>query len=448
MPRNYRQDIRSPHEESIEDIDEPRMAPERSIRNIGPSQSRVRLQRHSAGRHTPPPTHERHHSEPKRGKWGVWLAAGISLVILGGAAALILFPSTSVAVTPHTQVVPFDASTSFTAYPEGSATPNMIRYSVVSQVFEDSTVVSANGIEKVDEKATGSVTVYNEYSDKPVRLIKNTRFQAANGLIYRIPASVDVPGKTAAGPGTIQVTVFADQTGDSYNLPPQDKLTLPGLKSTADMYNGVYAKSTAPFTGGFSGERPAVAPATLDAARSEVRGRLNEKAQQLATTAPEGSIAFPGLANISFESLAPTQEPGGGVRIHEKASVVMPVFAADAFATAIGQAVSASAEGQKMDIRFSPGITGTASTTLALGEMGQKPLIFSLSGAAQLVWNIDTAALTQALAGKEESSFQPIIQGFPAVEEARARITPFWQKSFPQDPTKIKIEIQDPPQPF
>jgi hypothetical protein len=446
MPRN-RRETKPTHEESIEDIDSPRMMPERSIRDIGPSQSRVRLQRHSATRQTPP-VRERHQAAPKRGRWGVWLAAGISLIILGGAAALILFPSTSVTITPHTQVVPFDSSTSFTAYPEGSAAPNTISYSVVSQVFEDSTVVAANGIEKVDEKATGSVTVYNEYSDKPVRLIKNTRFQAANGLIYRIPASVDVPGKTAAGPGTIQVTIFADQTGDSYNLPPQDKLTLPGLKSTAEMYNGVYARSSAPFTGGFSGDRPAVAPATLDAARSEVRGRLNEKALQLAATAPEGSLAFPGLVSISFESLAPTQESGGGVRIHEKATVVMPVFPSGAFAQAIGQAVSASAEGEALDIRFSPNMTGSASTTLALGEMGQKPLIFSLSGTGQLIWKVDGPALAQALAGKEESSFQPIIQGFPAVEEARARITPFWQQSFPQDPAKIQIEIQDPPQPF
>lgn len=446
MARKYRQDIQPPHEETIEDINEPRMAPERSIRNIGPSQSRVRLQRHSAGRHVPSP----HEAAPsrRRGKWGVWIAAAISLIIVGGAAALVLFPSTSVTVTPHTQVVPFDASTSFTAYPAANATLNTITYTVVSQVFEDSTVVPASGIETVDEQATGQVTVYNEYSDAPVRLIKNTRFQTANGLIYRIPASVDVPGKTSSGPGTIQVTVFADQTGDTYNLPPQDRLTLPGLRSTAAMYEGVYAKSTEPFTGGFSGDRPAVAQATLDAARSEVRGRLNEKAQQLVATAPEGSIAFPGLANVSFESLPPTQESGGGVRIHEKATVVMPVFPSEAFAQAIGQAVSASAENQVLDIRFSPDSTGTASSTLALGEMGQQPLVFSLSGTGQLVWGIDAPALAQALAGKEESSFQPIIQGFPAVEEARARITPFWQKRFPQDPAKIQIEIQDPPQPF
>jgi hypothetical protein len=451
MARHYMQDITPPEDEPVreEPIDEPRMMPERSIRNIEPSAARTRLQRGATPRtHAHPHAREAHLPPRPKSRWGVWVAAIVSLVILGGAAALIFFPSTSVAVTPHTQTIPFDAGTSFTAYPEASAAPGTIRYTVISQVFEDSAVVSASGVEHVDEKATGQVTVYNEYSDKPVRLIKNTRFQAANGLIYRIPASVDVPGKTAAGPGTIQVTLFADQTGDTYNLPPQDKFTLPGLKSTADMYAGVYAKSTTAFTGGFSGDRPAVAPATLDAARSEVRGRLNEKAQQLAATAPEGTLAFPGLTNVAYETLPPTNEPGGGVRIHEKATVVMPVFPKDAFAQAIGMAVSASAEGQSLDIRFNDAISASASSTLAIGEMGKQPLEFRLSGTGQLLWRVDGDALAQALAGKEESAFQTIIQGFPGVEEARARITPFWQHSFPKDAAKVKIEIQDPPEPF
>lgn len=443
MARYYRHDITPRDDGTAEEIDEPHLAPERSIRDIEPSAARIRMQRAPAR-----PTPLAAQMTPRRSRWGVWLAAILALVILGGAAALVFFPSTSVAVTPHTQVIPFDAMTSFIAYPEAAATPGTIRYTVLSQVFEDSAVVAASGMEKVDEKATGQVTIYNAYSDKQVRLIKNTRFQAANGLIYRIPASVDVPGKTASGPGTIQVTLFADQTGDTYNMPPQDKLTVPGLKSTPDMFSGVYAKSTAAFSGGFSGERPAVAAATLDAARSEVRGRLNEKAQQLAATAPEGSLAFPGLTSISFETLPPTQEPGGSVRIHEKATVVMPIFPEQAFAQSIGQAVSASAEGQSLTIRFNDAISATASTTLAQGEYGQKPLVFSLSGTGQLVWNVDGTALAQALAGKEESAFQTIISGFPGIEEARARITPFWQHSFPDEPAKVTIEIQEPPQPF
>ncbi|OGG59999.1 hypothetical protein A2765_00850 [Candidatus Kaiserbacteria bacterium RIFCSPHIGHO2_01_FULL_56_24] len=441
------QDITPPEDEPVQpDIDsEPHMAPERSIRNIKPTAARVRMTRAAPER-----IQREAYPRPARrgGRWGVWAAAIVSVIVLGGAGALVMFPSTSVTVTPHVQVVPFDASTSFTAVPEATAAPGMIAYTVITQVFEDSAVVAASGVEHVDEKATGQVTVYNSFSDKPVRLIKNTRFQAPNGLIFRIPASVDVPGKKGTTPGTIQVTVFADQTGETYNLAATDRFTLPGLKSTPDMYAGVYAKSITAFTGGFSGDRPAVSAGTLDSSRSEVRGRLNEKAQQLASTAPEGSLAFPGLISTSFETLPPTNEPGGGVRIHERATVVMPVFPAGPFSQAIAQAVSANAEGQTISIKFSDTFSASASSTLAQGEMGQKPFTFKLSGSGQLIWNVDPKALAQALAGRDESAFQTLIQGFPAVEEARARITPFWKHSFPSDPSKISISVEQPEQPF
>ena len=449
MAKNYMQDIMPPEDEpvpqKVEAEPEPHLTPERSIRNIQPTAERIRMTRAVPARAA---VTDEQVPARKRGRWGMWAAAFISLLVLGSAGALVLFPSTSVNVTPRTQIVPFDAATSFTAYPAASAAANTISYTTVSQVFEDSAVVAAGGIEHVDEKATGTITVYNEYSDTSVRLIKNTRFQSPQGLIFRIPASVDVPGKKGSTPGTIQITVFADQTGESYNIAPVEKFTLPGLKSTADMYAGVYAKSTCAFTGVFSGDRPAVAEATLDTARSEVRGRLNEKAQQLAKTSPEGSLAFPGLTNVVYEDLPPTAEPGGGVRIHERATVVMPIFPANSFGQAIAQAVSADAEGQSISIRFADTIMASASSTLAQGEMGQRPLIFGLSGQGQLIWNADKKALAEALAGREESAFQTLIEGFPAVEEARARITPFWRHTFPHDASKIKVVIEEASQPF
>lgn len=444
MIRNYMQDITPPEDEPIEPEPTPHLAPERSIRSIQPTAARVRLTRSAPPR---PSTHEMR--VPRKTKrWGVWMAAGVSIVALTGAAILIFLPSTTITVVPHTQLVPFESVTTFTALPSENAPRDAIVYSVVSQVFEDSAVVAAGGLERVEEKATGVVTVYNEYSDSPVRLIKNTRFQAQNGLIYRIPASVDVPARKGATPGSIQVTVFADQVGENYNLPPQDKFTLPGLKSTPDMFAKVYAKSSSAFAGGFIGDRPAVAQATLDTARSEVRGRISKKAQQLAATATEGTFAFANLTNIVFETLPPTTESGGGVRIHEKATVNLPVFPVGPFSQSIARAVSASAEGYTVSLRLSEGISATASSTLAQDELGKKPLIFSLSGSGQLIWKVDASSLSQALAGKEESAFQTIIQSFASIDEARARITPFWQKSFPEDPSKIKVEIEDPTAPF
>ena len=454
--RNYIQDIVPEEEPAAGGPEaEPHMAPERSIRNIqsarirpirGGASNGASMSRTAPAR--PPNMNDYEPSRQKRGRWGMWIAALVACIVLIGAGALVFFPSTTISVSPHTQVVPLDAATPFIAYPAASAASGSISYTVVSQSYDDSAVVAASGVEEAQEKATGTITVYNEYSDSPVRLIKNTRFQSPDGHVFRIPASVDVPGRKGGTPGTIQVTVFADQTGESYNIAPVDRFTLPGLKSTADMYAKVYAKSTTKFEGGFSGERPAVPPATLEAARSEMRARLNEKTKELAQTVPQGLLAFPGLANVTFETLPPTSEPGGGVRIHERATIVLPVFTEALFAQAIAQAVSASAEGQSISLRFAGNVSAQASSTLAQQEMGEKPLGFSLSGSGQLVWNVDAQALAEALSGREESAFETIIQGFPAVEEARARITPFWKHAFPLDPSKIKVTIEEPARPF
>lgn len=464
MARNYMQDI-TPAGEEPEEIRPRRRAPARekeselepepetrSIRDIRPSQARARLASrppeirdeydtsHTHAIHTPA-------LRPKsRTRLGIWAAAALALVVVGGAGFLMVFASTTVTVIPHTQTITFDASSPFTAYPKAGAGPGTIAYTVMTQVFEDSATVQASGTEHAEEKATGNITVYNEYSEEPVALIKNTRFQTPNGLIFRIPASVDVPGKRGDSPGSIEVTAFADQNGPSYNIGPIDRLTIPGLKSSPDMYAKVYAKSGAAFSGGFSGDRPAVSPSVLESSRAEVRNRLNEKAQEFVRTA--SGIAFPGLMLVSFETLPPTEEGGGSVRINERATVSLPVFPDDRFAQSVGQAVSANAEGQSVSIRLSDGIVAGPVQPLASADLGTQPIVFTLNGRGQLVWNVDGSALSDALAGREEGAFQTIIGGFPAIEEARARIMPFWKSSFPPNAADIKIATEEPAQEF
>src|SRR3989338_197422 len=61
------------------------------------------------------------------------------------------------------------------------------------------TVISAEIERKVEERATGTIIIYNNFSDKPQRLIKNTRFETKDGFIYRVGNSIIVPeecGKT------------------------------------------------------------------------------------------------------------------------------------------------------------------------------------------------------------------------------------------------------------
>jgi len=411
---------------------------ERSIRDLRPSAARQRLQSPR------PEMRPEAYMEPvrRRSRVGIWVAAGLALIVLLGAAALLLFPSTTVTIVPRVQTLPFDSSNPLTAYPAATAATGTIPYTVLSQVFEDSAIVAASGMEQADEKASGNVTVYNETA-KSMRLIKNTRFQSPDGLVFRIPASVDVPPAKNGAPGTLDITIFADETGPTYNIGPTDKFTLPGLKSSPD-FSKVYATSKAAFTGGFSGQRPAVSPAILESSKAAIRGRLEEKANELWRTVPEGSLAFPGLMALSYETLPATPEPGGGVRITERANATLPVFDARAFASAVAQAVSADAETADISVRFSPETTAQPVGTFDAASLGRESITLSITGRGQLVWQLDVAALKEALAGREEAAFEPIVKGFAAIEEARARLTPFWKRSFPQDVEDIKVEVSEP----
>lgn len=370
----------------------------------------------------------------------LWGGAALALLVLAAIALVALRPTT-VTVIPRSHTVLFDETASFTAYPATKATAGQLSFSIESSSFEDSQVVPANGVERVEERASGNVTVYNEYSSAPVRLLKNTRFATPEGLIFRAPAEVLVPGRRGTTAGQITVTIFADAVGEKYNVGPISRFTLPGLKGS-NMYAKVYARSTTAMSGGFSGERPAAEAGALEAAKAEIRGRLEEKAREAVSAASTEAFAFYELARLTFESLPPVSEGEKGVRIGERLTMELPVFPADAFAHLVAESVSAGAESGGILLKPLEGFSAHAATTSTLST--DSPLIFSLIGQAQLVWKVDTVELAAALAGRDESAFQTIVEGFAGIGEAHARIEPFWKSSFPENPTDIKIKVKEP----
>jgi hypothetical protein len=371
----------------------------------------------------------------------MWVLAGLFFAVIAGVASLLFLAKTTVEVTPRTHRITFDQSTPFTAYPESSASENAIVYKVQQSEFEDSQTVPATGSEKAEDRASGNVTVYNAYSTSPVRLIKNTRFESPSGLIFKIPSSVEVPGKKGSTPGEITVTVFADTPGAEYNVPPTDKFTLPGLKSSPDMYNSVYARSITAFSGGFVGERPAVSPQALESARAEIRSRLQTKVKEAISSIADG-YAFESLASVVYES-RPTTADSGGARVTEKAIVSVPVFPSDKFAKAIAQAVSADAAESKVVLvpgdRFGAAFSGEKPESL-----GTSPLVFTLTGNGTILWEVVGESLREALAGKDQAAFKPIVSTFIGIKDAQARIAPFWSTKFPSDPSDIEVIVTDP----
>jgi hypothetical protein len=81
---------------------------------------------------------------------------------------------------------------------------------------------TASQIELSGDKATGKLTIINNYTENQP-LVATTRFQAPNGLIFRLPESIVVPAKSK-----MEVTVVADKAGAEYELGPT-KFIIPGF---------------------------------------------------------------------------------------------------------------------------------------------------------------------------------------------------------------------------
>lgn len=452
MAKDYFEDV-FPPQDSAPRPSPPPLAPlpsgestggEKSIRNIAVNtRRRERIGADMRVPPSPPSLYPRATppSPPRGGRriW-IWIGAVVSLIVLV-VLGLFAFRASSIQVTPTTRPAAFDENVRFTVAP--SVDSGALHYTVASNEFEESAVVPGSGTETVSEKARGTVTLYNSYSSTPVRLIKNTRLEGPQGLIFRVPNEVVIPGKRGQEPGTLSTQVIADAAGEKYNIAPVERFTLPGLKSSPDMYAGVYARSQAGMSGGFEGARPAVAPSALESAKAQMRARLEEKAREAsATAASDGAVVFPELSIVSYESLPLAPEAGGGVRIREKARVSTPVFPREMLASAAASLLGIDTAGSPVLLKDLGTVSAAYVGASPPSELVE-PITFTLRGNATLVWQVDRSALAKALAGKNESQFEAIIAGFPSIAEARARIQPFWKSSFPDDPARIRISVSE-----
>lgn len=424
-------------ETSDDTLEEP-VTPDRSIRNVNFTPARPRR----AAEIPPQPKAFGMHKKRTGSRKLMWILAILALLVVG-ALALVSLRMTSVTVIPRMHAVLFDDSSVFTAYPQIAAAAGTLPYTVETVEIEDSDSVQSNGSVQASDKASGLITVFNDYSSSPQRLIKNTRFEATGGLIFRAPSDIVVPGKTAAGPGQVTITVVADQPGQQYNVGPIARMTLPGLKSTADMYAKIYAQSSAAFSGGFVGEKPGVAQADLDRAIAAIRSRIEGKAREAAEKlASDSAVVFVDLMQIRYEESPAIEGTGESVRVVQKATISIPVFPADIFARIV--ALSVSSDIDDAAVSLVPGEGYGARLISASSTFGVDALQFGLIGAADIVWQIDETALAEALAGRDQSSFQTIVTNINGIQEARARIEPFWSGTFPSDPADIRIRVQNP----
>lgn len=366
----------------------------------------------------------------------LWGVAFVFLILLGFALAT-GFSGATVIVTPKTALI--EVNHEFVASKGSSA---RLRFQTLTLAETAELSIPADTTKQVTVKATGRIVVYNAFSEKPQRLIKNTRFATAAGLIYRIAESIVIPGLKREGgkvvPGSIEATVFADAAGAEYNVGLTD-FSVPGFKTDKARYAAFYARSKTPISGGQDGMMRAPSDESLRSARAKLALDLEASVREKAAlSVPDGFILFDQALVITTEA-HPPEVTGGTAKVRSSASGAGYLLERAGLERAVAkEALRAQAELSVTlpdvgTLRFEwsekPAGAGTAES-----------LRFKLRGGIRAIWQFDKEKLEAALLGRQKSDLAVTLSSFPTIEKVDLVLRPFWSRSFPTNPEKVVVE--------
>ncbi len=374
--------------------------------------------------------------EKKSSRFGVWTIAIGSVVVLALAFSYI-FSGAKVEVTPKQRTVIVDGE--FESYKNAGF--GELAYEIMTVERELSKAVTATGEEDVLEKASGKLLVYNDHSSANQRLITNTRFETPEGLVYRINKSVVVPGQKKEDgktvPGSVEVTVYADEPGEKYNIGLTD-FTIPGFKG-GPRFETFYARSKSSMTGGFEGVKKIVDEEDEAKARIALQADLREQLKSDARAQkPENFYLFDSATFVEFEA-GQTKSSGSNAEVVEKGTLYGVIFEREEFAKFLAEnTVGALEKGDTVEL-----LTPENLTLNVPGNpfpWSEESFSFELSGNAYLIWTYSEDGLKEDLAGKSKSAIETVLSGYPSITSTNVVVRPFWKRSFPEEEDKIKLE--------
>lgn len=441
------------------------VVPRRTIRDIPLPESKSGKKERPNPPVPPPKASSRNGSPPIRSKVPadrnytrgiIWTVAVVCVIGLGYAASF-LFASATISLSPKTRQVSVDLTVNAQKDAQSA-----LSYTLLSISKEGSREVKATGEEKVERKASGKIVIYNNHSNLPQTLVKNTRFENPDGLIFRIDEAVVVPGRSTKNsetlPGSVKATVYADEPGEKYNIGLSD-FTIPGFRSDP-RYKNFSAKSdpTSPISGGFIGTVKKVSEADAALAKSGIENSLkSELLAQARSQIPDSHILFDDMTQFSFEQLPQGASSEGNALIKEKGTIQGVLFDRRELADIIAdETVNVENESEKAPEKEPRIFYAKNLEELTVTFKNKSTFIPNNSGAvsAELKGNVllvrdiensvSSGAIQQILAGEKRSRADEVLSDFDSIENVSIVVRPVWSLSFPKKAEKIRVKILNP----
>lgn len=376
-------------------------------------------------------------------KRALWAGGAILLILI---ALGLNFYFTRATVTLFAKGAQVNASFDFTADPAarqsdiGAATLAATELSLDRNINAS---VQATGTKDLGTKASGSITVFNEYDSNDQPLVAGTRFVAGDGKVFRSTANATVPGSSVSGgkivAGQATVSVQADQNGDQYNVAPT-RFSIPGL--SAAQQAGIYGQGQQ-MQGGSSKTAKVITQGDIDRAQqAAVEADKADAQKELKDKAGKGQVVL----EPSLKQKVTKSNPNPAANSEAASGTVAISLEYTQLAVKQSELSDLAKSKELEQIGQDKEIYDDGSSNLQLRVSGAAAASgaqkFRANATAFAGTKIDKGALVKDIKGKKIGEATEIAQRLQDVEKAEIKVTPTWATSLPGIERHIKIEIK------
>ncbi|MCX6754858.1 MAG: hypothetical protein NTU81_03465 [Candidatus Nomurabacteria bacterium] len=363
------------------------------------------------------------------------------LVYFGG----IYFQKADITITPKHQLINYN-NKPFNILKESNGETDDIMVMIYTDKVSKKMILTEP--KDVSVKSAGSVVLYNEFSAKPQKIPSGTFIADNEGKTYKTESAITIPGYTTENkkniPGQITINLSAFLPGDTYNGSPTD-FYITSYKGTTK-YNKIYGKLKSPFVGGALGTVYTFSDMDIknidELAKTSLRNDIFKKVQ---SSVYPGYILYPDASTFSYKVLDNnlSKTPESEVQIEGTLSVIL-IKEKSLINNIIKISLSQITGVELKEINISD-LSKLTFNFINKDQVISKDISsvsFYLSGSLDAMWNPDVELLKTKLIGINKGNAPSIFRQDPGVSSALINIFPIWQKSIPNDLSKINIILK------
>lgn len=367
----------------------------------------------------------------KNSKNKLYFGIGFVLIVFIATGALNIFSRVTLKVTPKQEFI--NISSTLKALSSSAE----LSFEVMEINKNKKGGAVATGVKDIKQKSKGEIVIYNAFSSKDQGLVERTRFEAPDGKIYRIAESIIVPGAKISGgeivPSSIEVTVYADNPGEEYNMGLTD-FTIPGFKGDVK-YEKFYARSKTAMTGGFKGVTTIISKDDIERVRNSIRAELrDELIAEAKDSIPDDFILYDDAIIIEFNSSETGPKEGNKAEQFE----IVETGILSGFLVRKSD-ISKVLTSKYLGIENNVSVVNLKDITFTLSERDKEntEIIFELEGRGHFVWDIDEILLKNELTKRNFDKYEEIFRNYLSIERAEIIFKPFWWRKIPKKPSRI-----------